>query len=937
MLPRRRTPMRTPARSLRFQLPNPPAVFVGREREAARLAELLDRGAVAVVCGAGGLGKSALAQYVVHRRMRASAPVVVRCRKEDEFEQLGLDVLQALTQLRLVEGGFESKEELAAGVLDLAERDGRLVVLEDLHHLPPADRDRWLDLLSSYARESRWIATLRERPSLPGIQEQIVELAPLSKTAALELARSCRREADENELAALAEASDGSPFWIRQLAARAGHASAPRDLLDGLSDEAVRYLAMLSILEEPMRDELASASAATREALEARGMIVSDAETHRLHDVAVEHVIGSLSEGERAQAHHDAATALGSAPLARAQLEAFRLLLVQRDLDHAVDLLSSYRAWIGDGLGPRLWTLLAKETDARFDQIKLRIALDVGSDASLSWLVARSAPDAPEDRLLWAHGLLRSGRPRQALDALHAITTQEDEVQILRARAMCDAGYAEDAVDLLREIEPSSPADRARRDLHLAKALYHADDSEGSARMLERVRRELDALPPTVARELSGERRGMLMQLGLRDEVSDDPGEETRGWGVQSLVYYALRLAGSGRFGGSSKLLERVTQTGDLPAGSSVLSGVFAGVLRVPKGEFRGLDTVATHLVQEAEQLGNATLYHWAYMLERLVNLGRAQERPEIPWSPSIPLPTGVPERYLRVLRASHAARRGERVSEDEMPRARPGDGPLVECVCQLSEAHVRLLSGDPERAAFLAAQVSRKLAREGYDFFEGEAVLIRAYAELVLGRTVELARGVEELSNVGAASQSRRYTALARLLRTALAEEPDVPVLLATRHEGDSAPAIIRVAAALLGVPNGCDAQDRLIADAMLSRWRSRVVPLSADRAPTWVVDPATRTVHLPGRSVDASPLAIKILEGLFVNGGRATLAELAALGWDIDEYHQLRDSKRVHVAIRRLRTLIEDDPSTPTRVITTEEGYELASSDPPGLLRPA
>ncbi|MEZ4337367.1 MAG: NB-ARC domain-containing protein [Sandaracinaceae bacterium] len=927
------------APAFRFRLPNPPPVFVGRIGELERLAQLVASGPLGVVTGHGGVGKSALVQEVVHRRLRGWGErcVTVRARKEDDFDQLGVDLLQALTRLELVEGTFDSPDRLAASVIDVAERRRALVVIEDLHHLAKEDAERWLELLASYARDSRWLATTRTRPVCARIQELVVELGPLSTEASLELARSCRPEASAEELADLLHAGEGSPFWIRQLAA--GAADGARDLLDGLPQEAVRYLAMLSILEQPVRREhLPAAVGEARRALERRGVIVSDAETHRLHDAAVDHVLGHLTTAERARAQQDAARALGSAPLATAQLEAFRLLLLQRDLDTAEDLLASHRAWVSEGLGPRLWALLAKENDARFATAKLHVALEVASHTSLSWLVSQPAPITRPERLTWIHGLLRSGRSRQAMEELQAILAEapaDDEVLLLHARALCDAGYPQRSVEVLRSIEPASRVERARRDLHLAKALYHADDSHGSAQLLERLSRELEALPRTVARELSGERRGLLMQLGLNDEIGEDPTVETRGFGAQALIFYGMRLAASGRFGGSKHVLARLMKTADLPASSSVLANVASAVLRVPRGEFRGLDVLARNTIHEAEELGNATLYHWAYMMERFVNLGRALEKPELPWAPAIPPPTGVPERYLRVLRAAHAARRGERVAEEDIPVARAGDGPLVECVCQLTEGMVRLVAGDAERAAFLAAQVRHRAVREGYSFLEGEALLIRVCADLSLGRTVELARGVEELSNLAAAFQFRRYRVLARLVGSALEEEPDVPLLLAMREE-DASPMAARVAACLLGGPPVRDAMDRLLYEGLSARWRSRVEPLEAGRDPSWVFDPGRRVVYLPERAPSATPLALRILDGLFEAGGAASLPEVARFGWDIDEYHQLRDSKRVHVAIRRLRRAIEDDPSKPTRLVTTEEGYGFCGDAPPARIRP-
>ncbi len=65
------------------------------------------------------------------------------------------------------------------------------------------------------------------------------------------------------------------------------------------------------------------------------------------------------------------------------------------------------------------------------------------------------------------------------------------------------------------------------------------------------------------------------------------------------------------------------------------------------------------------------------------------------------------------------------------------------------------------------------------------------------------------------------------------------------------------------------------------------------------------------------------------------ARLAEIAEVVWKVRDYHPLRDAKRIHVAVRRLRKAIEDDAATPTRLVTTPGGYALACR--PGFVVPS
>lgn len=79
-------------------------------------------------------------------------------------------------------------------------------------------------------------------------------------------------------------------------------------------------------------------------------------------------------------------------------------------------------------------------------------------------------------------------------------------------------------------------------------------------------------------------------------------------------------------------------------------------------------------------------------------------------------------------------------------------------------------------------------------------------------------------------------------------------------------------------------------------------------------------------------SPLSARLLAGILSRGGEASLPQLASIGWGLDDFHPLRDSKRIHVAIRRLRTRLEADASDPTRLVTTTDGYRVGPDAPAG-----
>ena len=52
-----------------------------------------------------------------------------------------------------------------------------------------------------------------------------------------------------------------------------------------------------------------------------------------------------------------------------------------------------------------------------------------------------------------------------------------------------------------------------------------------------------------------------------------------------------------------------------------------------------------------------------------------------------------------------------------------------------------------------------------------------------------------------------------------------------------------------------------------------------------------------------------------------------LVRSAWGVDDYHPLRDDNRLQVTMRKLRGLIELDPSAPRCVKTTSTGYAFAS----------
>src|SRR5262245_20713920 len=84
----------------RNRVPNPPAVFVGREDEAKQLATRLKRSSAVLVVGAPGLGKSSLVAHVLRRRFpkRVARTVVVSAPRDSSLVQFLLELVHALAE-----------------------------------------------------------------------------------------------------------------------------------------------------------------------------------------------------------------------------------------------------------------------------------------------------------------------------------------------------------------------------------------------------------------------------------------------------------------------------------------------------------------------------------------------------------------------------------------------------------------------------------------------------------------------------------------------------------------------------------------------------------------------------------------------------------------------------------------------------------------------
>lgn len=298
-------------------LPSTPAVFVGRERELARLEARLcapaGRVSVGVIDGVPGVGKSALAFAfaALHAERRPEAPHVLYASVRSLPVEAFVDELRRLASPRPLQESLDVSERIRDLAARLDEARGVLVV-DDLHELPAADRDRWVGLLAAHVRVSTVVATSRERCKPHGGGDYVeAHLGGLDEAAQAELwARLDDLYGPAQGLEAARARAAGNPFLLRRAhAGDLGVADDPaRTAIADLGEDALRIARLLahhseriafSSLVQVIPKERARAAA---DLLSRRLIIdVDGAATLGLHDLFREPLVeGTSPEASRA-------------------------------------------------------------------------------------------------------------------------------------------------------------------------------------------------------------------------------------------------------------------------------------------------------------------------------------------------------------------------------------------------------------------------------------------------------------------------------------------------------------------------------------------------------------------------------------------------------------------------------------------------------------
>ncbi len=178
---------------LTHRLSNPPPLFKGRRAGVKHLHEAIKRGPVTVVCGMGGIGKTALVLETLHRHFEPQVRRVLQLRVPQENQGLLVEILRVLAVVQEVKidwsVALSDPEYALVTAIDLADEGSWWVVLEDLHLAPWQDAQHTLEMLAQYARRSRWIVTSRLRPA-HHMGGQVIELQAMETDALAAIATS---------------------------------------------------------------------------------------------------------------------------------------------------------------------------------------------------------------------------------------------------------------------------------------------------------------------------------------------------------------------------------------------------------------------------------------------------------------------------------------------------------------------------------------------------------------------------------------------------------------------------------------------------------------------------------------------------------------------------------------------------------------------------
>jgi hypothetical protein len=917
---------------LAFRVPNAPPTFVGRGDELRAIAAAGKRGPVVVLCGAGGLGKTALATAAVKKAFgRAPRAVIVSARAGEPLAQILVDVVRAL-------GHPAPREDadLAMLAIDLAERERAVVVLDDLHHALP-EATAFLVAAARYAHHAKWIATSRVEPAATELDGQILRLEPLAERHLASLAKLVDRKLTRAQAADIAKRAEGSPWKAREIAGRAEHAS----------ESAQAVLATLSAVERPIsKDALAATVDEDVRALVAdlvrRGLVEAVAGGFRIHEAA-----RALVGEKIAPARAIAALAAGGDADA---LEALRLALKTKNEKRALAIcVTSFDAMLRAGHAGTLWKLVSPQTGAAWNSYKLRAAMRL-ADVKITTLLDEPPKDALRDRLLWVRALHVESRPVEAHEAAEKLfdaARKSGDAQIafwaatLRAMAAHNHLGPARGLEILDAAQPIDDATRAIATALSAFWLAEAGRIDDAVRTLERNARHKTLETPLADEILGGPldffvryyRMAAFMECGHlgrahaeltagRDDLDVD--DHLRASYVQLDGIANLSIA-RGKLDDAERILSRLLRSAPLVAGGSgattyhTIARLLDIERRIAAGAFADVRRDLERLLEET-RASNPLVHAWCIDTRERLRVIDAERDDASPREDEAPI-GAVARTVLALRRAFARARWG---LPHDVPDAIDVEGSIVRALVLAEDAIV----GSKDATAHARRAVDLAVTH-GWGVRECEARELLACALFLGGDTRGALSEARAIGKLAQSMTSRRFDLESRVL-VALFDEPrpDVATLEEAAASADVSPIAARRARAILGDASVLlDAIDHRVVAA--ARGDADIVRVRVDRDRRgWGLDARRGVVWLPdGRRVpfQRHALLAKVLEVLARQGGTASFEDLALQVWQRKTYHPLNDGTRIRVTLHRLRALVEDDPQKPERVILSASSYVL------------
>lgn len=966
---------------LRYRVPNPPPHFTGRGALLEELGVALGRGPLTLVVGPPGIGKTALVSQLLAAQFpeQLERSVYVPVRRSTPPEDIRIEIGRALFRTRnLGEAQWRSAvsdiEALSAVSLDLAETADWWVVIDDAQLAEPSSTRELASLVRRYARRSKWVLVSSRKDVGSELSSDVVDVGAMSavelrKVAAEQASDTARPRLDE-----LVASAAGSPWkLIQQLAAaRAGVEIGGSSVLEGLPTTTVTFLKLLAIVGEAVPKRVVTAVAELPAAdvlaeLERRGLVeVSPAELSqdeprfRLHEMVREGLEREGRLDQLQELHARAAGAFAQLDDPDAHLTALRLYARAGRDDALLQLLDARGQGLLDrGYGRALWQLVqaAGASTGPFARWRLLAAVEAGSAADLATLEPPPNPSAAE-QLLWGRVLFNRGRIDDALEVGHQLQqsldsqgTEESRAEAEYLVACCHANVSrwEEAVRALDGKAPAkelSASERVKRDLLALRCLTLAGHSQRALERLELVQAHFPELEPATRKQVGYSLAVALYELGRGGEGAKlldslGPGDHPPLYSEQGRYALFQRATLAHLRGDVDESRELLATLWPFVGSISMLRPhvlLLEARLRYYAGELEGLENTLGDVIDHARRIGSSNLECMAenYRLLLDIDAGR-HERAASRTCPAADT-QGLNAQIFSLRQARATLRAGSAVAAN-LDAVAAADFPKLALIAEEVRAEASLVAGDAAAALAKVEEVLQLAERSGMGLAQSSLRTLRCEALVCLGRRAELEQEALLLRDDGESTASPR-TLLAADFYLALARtgSPDMSALASVAAGLSIAPPVARRARALFNLPCPIDAVDQVVVDGArrfqpwseveLVRGPAVTQASDVDWQRTWGLVGPDQRVWLPQqRSVDLSrrDLLWRLLCVVADHGGEAHKEQLVVEAWGEREYHPLRHDNRLQAAVRKLRRAIEDDPSSPTRFVTREDGYAL------------